>query len=200
MVPLDLLLHPAVVLAGALSGVTPPPVVTWAELAAEPECHLGAPRLVFVQHRAPLEPWEPFLTRFSPERYAGLSAWADEQLPWLEDDYLAPAARLFVRRGTRLDRVLARCQPHERLALRVVVRSAHLGRPWVEVLGAQRSRAFVPEGSVLHAEKALELMGRGALDLARDQLARALAAPLPAHARGELEALVSRCEASAPRR
>jgi hypothetical protein len=196
VIPLELLLRPCAPYLAALAAAPAPEAVTWAQLADAPECLLGEQRIVFVQSQAALEPWEPYLTRFSPERYAGLAAWSDEQLPWIEDDYRAPAASVFVRRATRLERFLASCHPHERLALRVVVRTAHLGRPWVEVLGVQRARRTVPEGTVLHAEKALELMARGSWDLAQDQLGRALAAPLPAHARGELEELARRCEAA----
>lgn len=169
---------------------------TWEELASAPERHVGRPVLLFVQHRGVLEEWEPYMTRFSPGRYRAFRAWSDEQLPWLEPDYRAPSATLFVERGARLDRVLSRAAVHDRLALAVVVRSAHLGRPWVEVVGAQRARHTVPEGSVLHAERALELIERGAFDLAREQVGRALAAPLPAHTRGELEEIARRCEAA----
>jgi hypothetical protein len=53
-----------------------------------------------------------------------------------------------------------------------------------------------PISRTLVLRKALELMARGSWDLAQDQLGRALAAPLPAHARGELEELARRCEAA----
>lgn len=194
---MDVILSAA--LAFALSTVRPAvlaqplPEVTWEELTQNPESHLGRAELLHLQFHSPLAPWEPYQTRFAPEGFAGIACWADEQLLWDAAEYEAPAARAFVRRGGALERRLARLRPHDRVALRVVVRSAQLGRPWVEVVGLQRSPQTVPEGSVLHAVKALELMERGAYGLAADQLDRALAAPLPRHAALVLEELRTGC-------
>jgi len=74
------------------------------------------------------------------------------------------------------------------------------GRPWIEVVSARRTREYVPEGTVLHAAQAEEFLEREAWPLALDQLDRALAAPLPAHARVRLEAVkadLARLEAEA---
>jgi len=179
----------------------PPPVVSWSALVEAPERHVGTPVRLFLQQHSAVPTWEPFLTRFAPERYVALQGWSDEQILWDETSYDAPQMRVFVPRGGRLERLAARLRPHERLALVGVVRSAHLGRPWFEVLGFQRTRESVPEGTVLHAVKALELMERAAWSLAREQLDRALLAPLTEPARASIVALREHCdERLAPRR
>ena len=170
------------------------PLVSWEEYTARPDLALGELRRMVVQYAEPIDEWEPYLTRYSPEAYLSLRAWTDSQELWFRADYDAPAARLFVRRGTRAATLVQELEPHDRIVVACVVHDQFLGRPWVEIVSARRMHEYVPEGSVLHAVKGLEFLDRGVFDLARDQFARALAAPLPAPAREALERLVGRCE------
>lgn len=176
------------------------PRTTWKEIAARPDLHYGRLTRLVVQHRSLETDWEPFLTRFDPSSYLAVRAWADEQQPWIRVDYERPVARLFVRRGTRAARLFAEARPHDRIVVACEVKALLLGLPWIEVVCARRMRKYIPEGSVLHAARALEFVERQAWPLAQDQLDRALAAPLPVFARGKLEILkreVDRLEALA---
>lgn len=170
------------------------PTVQWEELVEVPDGRLGETVQVHVQACSHPETWEPFLTRFSPEEYVCLRAWSDAQLPWLPDQYHAPRAVVFARRDSPWAELLGEAAPHERLALAVVPRAFQAGHLWVEVVGGQRSRRQLTEGAVLHVEKALTLLEREAPELARGQLERALAAPLPVHAVEAVRALVARCD------
>ena len=172
-----------------------PEVAAWNQLVEAPEAHLDRPVRLFLQLHSVEEDWECYQTRFAPERWIALRAWTDEQHLWDAAEFGRPEALVFVRRGGRLARLVGRLAPHDRLAIAGVVRTAHLGRPWLEVRGFQRARRTVPEGTVLHASKALELMERKAWELAAEQLERALAAPLPAPSAEELRTFVARCEA-----
>lgn len=172
-----------------------PEVEPWTQLVEAPEAHLARPVRLFLQFHSVERDQECYQTRFAPERWLALRAWTDEQQLWDPAEYDRPEALVFVRRGGRLARLVGRLAPHDRLAIAGVVRTAHLGRPWFEVRGFQRARRTVPEGTVLHASKALELMERKAWELAAEQLERALAAPLPAPAAAELRTFVARCEA-----
>ncbi len=187
---LHILLTPIPLAAGAPSL----PLVTWEELSARPDLALGTLQRMVVQYADPIDDWEPYLTRYSPEAYLSLRAWTDSQELWFRADYDAPAARLFVRRGTRAAALVADLEPHDRIVVACTVHDQFLGRPWVEIVSARRMHEYVPEGSVLHAVNGMEFLDRGILDLARDQFARALAAPLPVHAREALERLVARCD------
>jgi hypothetical protein len=170
------------------------PVVAWEDLASVPDGHLGEVVQLRIQAHSRPQTWEPFLTRFSPDDYVCLRAWSDAQLPWVEEHYHAPQVIVFARRGSPSAEVLAGARPHERLAIGCVPRAFQAGHLWIEVVGACRTRRQLPEGSVLHVEKALELLGREAPALARQQLERALAAPLPRHAAAVIDALVVRCD------
>lgn len=167
----------------------------YAQLRAHRGDHLGHERVLVVQLAAPIESWEPYLTRFGPECFVAHQAWADEQFPWIEADFRSPAVRLFTRRGSEVAAVLAAGERHQRFALRVVLREVLAGRCWIEVLEATRLPEEIGEGSLLHAAEALRQERAGAFALAADQARRALAAPLPAHARAALEALDRRCRA-----
>lgn len=171
------------------------PLVSWEEVSAQPGRELGRlSRMRLQVHSVEEGPWEPYFTRFSAEAYVAVRAWSDVQLPWVREDHDAPRALVFARRGTRAARALSGAAPHDRVVVACVPRAWFAGRPWIEVVAVRRTREYVPEGSVLHAVKALELLGRNDHELARDQLGRALAAPLPAHAREALEALVEACD------
>lgn len=171
-----------------------PPVVAWEDLAQVPDGHVGELVQLRVQAHSRPETWEPFLTRFSPDGYVCLRAWSDAQLPWIEEHYRAPQVVLFARRDTPWARVLEGATPHQRLAVGCIPRAFQAGHLWIEVVGACRTRQQLTEGAVLHVERALDLLDREAPALAREQLQRALAAPLPDHAVQAIRSLCDRCE------
>ncbi len=172
------------------------PTTAWEDLATVPDGRLGELVQIHVQAHSRPTTWEPFLTRFSPTEYVCLKAWSDAQMPWVEEHYENPQVIVFARKGSPEARRLADADPHTRLVLAVIPRAFQAGMVWIEVIGAQPTRKQVTEGTVLHVEKALDLVGRDAPGLARDQLVRALAAPLPDHARRAIAVLVARCDRS----
>ncbi|MEM7516314.1 MAG: hypothetical protein AAF368_05245, partial [Planctomycetota bacterium] len=70
-------------------------------IKSDPSTHLGRTlRLPFSFAEREEEPWNPYLTRFSPREFRAIRGWSDQQFPWLEEDWDAPRVQLFVRRGT----------------------------------------------------------------------------------------------------
>jgi hypothetical protein len=166
-----------------------PPVAeatTLEALRAHPARWLGREVELVLQLRAENAPCDPLRTRFSPSSWRGFSAWSDAQLPWERAAWDDPARRLFVRRGGALAAYFDRVRPHDRLRVRAVVREVLLGEPWIEVLTATRLESAIGEGAILHATRARRFQEEGKHDLALEQLERALASPLPDHARAEL--------------
>jgi len=170
-----------------------PPIVPFAEIAAEPESFLGAEVRLLFQYHSERKSWNPYMTGFAPGLFRSLDGWTDEQRLWIQSDFDAPAARVFVRRGSKADAALRDVLVHQRWTLAGIVREEFLGRPWIEITHAYRMREHVPEGSVLHVIRAFELIDRKVFNLARDEFTRALAAPLPAHVARELEAWRAHC-------
>lgn len=172
-----------------------PETIAWEDLVAVPDAQLGELVQMHVQAHSQPQTWEPFLTRFSPEEYVCLRAWSDQQMPWVEEHFDEPQVVVFARRGSRQAERLLAADPHERLALGCTVRAHQAGMVWIEVLGACTTREQITEGAVLHVEKAIELLERDAPQMAREQLARALTAPLPQHARKDIEVILEQCDA-----
>lgn len=159
-----------------------------------PERRLGETLTVVVQFREEVEDWNPFLSRFTPEDHRCVEVWGDEQWLWIAEEYGAPMARLHVRRGTMAEAVLSTAKPHDRLELDVVVRELLAGSPWIEVTHAVRTDEQTPEGTVLHAIRALDLIDREAWRLAISELDRALGPELPGHVHRELQAIRTTCQ------
>jgi len=181
--------------------VAPPvPTLPHALVAERPASLVGREVQLVFQFHSLEETWNPFVTRFAPRRWLAVRGWADEQLPWVEADYGHRPVRVFVARGTFLEDFFRLGQRHERIAATCVVREVFAGRPWIEVLAAEATPESIPEGTVLHAERALEVEAHGAWGLALGELERALAAPLPAHARRELLEVQRRCREARDKR
>ncbi|MEM9383329.1 MAG: hypothetical protein AAGB93_25530, partial [Planctomycetota bacterium] len=175
--------HGAPIEAGAS---VQPLAIPAAALVAKPELCLGERRSVVVQFQAEAADWNPFLTRFDPGAFRCFRVWDDEQLLWIREEYDAPAARFFALEGSAVARTLARAKAHDRLELEVVVREFTAGRAWIEVLSARWTEQQTPEGTVLHAIRALDLIEREGWTLAASELERALRPDVPDHVRESL--------------
>jgi hypothetical protein len=170
-----------------------PDLVPFEQLVAKPGAYLGKTVSTYVQFHSELETWEAGMTRFLPSRYVGCQVWSDDQLPWRHEDYLAPAGLLYLSRDSAEMADFARAEPHQRWLVRCTVRELFGGQTWIDVDRIIPSRHSIPEGTVLHAIRAGQLVDRHAWSLASGELERALVAPLPAHATSVLEATLQAC-------
>ncbi len=169
------------------------PSESWDEVVREPVGFLGRTVRFVVQFHSLDERWNPYVTRFGPRDYVALNGWTDEQRLWIRSEYDDPVVRIFVRRDGGLAALFAGLEGHERVAVTCVVRELFAGRPWAEVVEATKLAEYVPEGSVLHAIRALDFMALELFELAAGQVDRALDAPVPERVRAELEGWRERC-------
>jgi hypothetical protein len=174
------------------------PPIAWAELAKAPSRFHGEELRLRVQFHSLPARWLAGPTRFGPGDFACVSAWSDEQWPWIEAEFGAPLVRAFVRRGGALERTFATARAHQRFELRGIVREVWRDRAWIEIVAAEPLAEEIGEASVIHAARALALMAEESWILARSELEQALNAPLPAEARVELERLRLECEQREP--
>tara|TARA_R110002126_G_scaffold75749_5_gene189040 strand:- start:7497 stop:8219 length:723 start_codon:yes stop_codon:yes gene_type:complete len=170
-----------------------PELVPFEQLVAKPDVYLGRTVSTYVQLHSELETWDAGMTRFLPSHFAGCRVWSDGQLPWRQEDYVAPAGILFLRRDSAEMRDFVRAVPHQRWLVRCTVRELFGGETWIEIDRIIPARRSIPEGTVLHAIRAAQLVDRHAWSLASGELERALAAPLPEHASVVLEATLQAC-------
>lgn len=166
-----------------------PEYVSLVELAREPQEHLGRSVRVRFQVESVPASWNPYLTRFGSHDWLGLRVWADEQFLWEREAWENPAARVFARRGSIADEVLRDAPRMARFEALAHVRQVFLGEPWLEVELVQRITSSIGEGSVLHAERALEHLEKEQWRNALDNFDRALVGQMPEVARAELRRL-----------
>ncbi|MDB2576695.1 hypothetical protein N9Z54_05760 [Planctomycetota bacterium] len=171
------------------------PMASVLDLGQRPELRLGEPQRVVAQVCRETDDWSAFLTRFDPAAFRAFEFWADEQFLWIKEEFDAPQARLFARRGSLAAAAIAAANSNDRLELEVVVREMHAGRAWIEVTQARWTEEQTPAGTLLHAIRALELMERDGWVLASSQFDRALAPNLPPLVRAELTRLKAECAA-----
>jgi hypothetical protein len=171
------------------------PQAAWSEILLKPEAFLGRTVRLVVQFHSLEERWNPYVTRFGPSEYVALTGWTDEQRPWIRAEYDAPAVHLFVPRDGALGRLVQELEIHERIEVICVAEELFAGRPWVAAVGITKLAEYVPEGTILHAIRAVEFIEEELFELAAGELGRALDAPVPEHVRAELEATRERCTA-----
>lgn len=170
-----------------------PPLVAWRDVASNPCRWLGRKLRLRLQYESELADWQPYLTRFGRGQFDALRAWSDEQFPWIEGDFSTPQARVFVRKGSPAQHALVGAKTYMRCEFVAVVREVFLETPWIEVIEVRPMLDCITEATVIHAARALDLMDRGAWDLALLELDVALGAPAPDSALLELERLRDEC-------
>ncbi len=186
----------------------PPSQVAFEDLTATPELWLGETVQTVVQVRgASAERWEGFLSGLSPRTHVALDVWSDTQLLWDAEDFHAPAGRLYVpvsvlvgealRSLQRPTGVPATFERHTRALVTVRVVAYTAGRGWLEVQRIEPTAEQVPEGTVLHAIRGLDLVRQGVTTLAVSELEKALRPRLPQHIRAALEAELQRARSGA---
>ena len=170
------------------------PLVGLHQVFADPLAYLGRRvRVVFQVHSTPAQ-WNPFLTRFGTAGWVAVNTWAEHQFLWDVREYERPLGLLFAPRDSAAHAALAQAGEFSRFEATIRVDQVFLGRPWVSILELVRLRAETGRGTILHATRALDLMGSGEWRLAIDDLTRASVEDLPPAAQAELDRLRAYCE------
>jgi hypothetical protein len=174
--------------------------VSLSEVYAKPGAHLGATRKLRFQFQGQVHGWNPYMTRFGPAEWSAFEVWGDELLLWERVAFENHQAGLFARKGSEAERVLSRARMYQRFEVRARVSEVFLGQPWIEILDVRPLEEMVGEGTLLHAQRALELLQEKSYVLAREQFQRAMVPNLPEHARLALERLADHCESQSASR
>jgi len=166
------------------------PTVSLDDAFHRPTRHLGARVRTTVQLDREITDWNAFSTRFTPEAYRCFRVWSDDQRLWDADAFHSPVGRVFVSKGSDAERGLLKADRFQRFILHADVRQVLIGQPWLEVKHAFRSWETVGEGTLLHATRGLDLLERGAVEMARKEFERALTPRLPEAIRLQLQAWI----------
>ena len=163
------------------------------EIWRHPSRYVGKQVTLVLQVHSEPESWNPYLTRFTPGAYACVRGWSDTQRPWIEDEFRAPRARVFARRGSASAWALEGAERYKRYELNCEVVAVFGDTPWLEVVGVKPLVRQLGDGAVLHAQRAVQLMGKALWEGATVELDRALQGALPEPAREELTRLRDVC-------
>jgi len=174
-------------MAAAPSTADEPIVRELSDALRAPSRTVHAPLEFNVVVRAVDRPFESYLTLFDPSDWACLEAWSDDLFLWRPEHFARSSPCLFVRRDSPAARMLAERRPYERLVVTGLVRQVFAGRPWIEVRDVRLAPESLTEPTIFHAARAIELFEQGRADLGESEMERALAAPMPARQRLELE-------------
>lgn len=167
----------------------PERVATLESLHHDPQAALGQLVRLRFQFDAEVARWNPYLTRFGSGEYRAFRVWSDGQFLWEKDQWDAPLAQLYVRRGGVAERALAGAPQLARFEAIGRVRQVLLGRPWIELEQVRRIGDEISESTLLHASRAVLAMEDTHWAMAREHLERALVGSMPPAAREELNAL-----------
>ena len=172
------------------------PTVDLSKLREDKSLWLGKEIRFTLQLEAELETWRAWVTRFGVEDYQAYSVWADSAFLWNLEDFHNTTPHIFARRGSLPQQKLARRARYERFEVRAVVRSIFLDEPWIELLEVRSLKQRMSQGTVIHGERAVKLMGENHYDLALGELERARAGRLSKVADAELARLEEQCRAN----
>lgn len=174
---------------------TLPPIEQLSDLRRLPSRALGVPFHLTAVVNGVGGPWEPYFTRFDAANWTRVALWSDEARLWEPGPFADPVRHVFARRGSAAERRLRELAPYARIEIRGVVREVAAGEPWIEIWSVRDAGPGLTEAAVFHAARALRLEAQGPLPLARSELDKALAAPLPDHHRAALVEVAERLTA-----
>ncbi len=167
--------------------------VSLGEIQRSPARYLGEKVRFRLQFSRELERFDPFFSRFGPRSWAAVEAWPDESLLWDPEAFERRCSHLFVRRGRSPHEHFAAARRYRRFEVQGIVREIFHGEPWIEVRSVRALGNAVGEGTILHVVRAQGFLAEGRPDRARQQLERALAAPMPPQARRAIQSLLDGC-------
>lgn len=185
MNPLKLALTSLCTLFLLSAGFAPQPTPL-ADLIKDPAHWRGETVSFTLQFDSEMGTWNPWMTRFSPTKYLGFSAWSDQQQLWKEADFKAPQRRLFAVKNSAVAKALGGAPTYRRFEVTAVVRSIFNDQIWIEILAAKPLDHAIGAGTLVHAGRAMVLANEGHSASAIEQYNRALAAPMPKHMQAAL--------------
>jgi len=159
------------------------------ELLADPQAALGRRVRLRFQLREECVRWNPFVTRFGEADYRAFDVWSDRQFLWEEQQWNAPLARLFVRRGSPPEQALSPARRLARFEAVVEARQLFLGQPWLEIESVRRIEDELGEGTLLLATRGREAADQARWAVAREAFEQALLGAMPPALREELRRL-----------
>jgi hypothetical protein len=127
-----------------------PKQVTLAKVLEDPSAFLGVPVEMTIQFHETTKFFNPFFTRFTPERYVNFAAWGDEAALWMPEDFAASHPLFFVNKGGPDAQKVLGLAPFTRLRVTALTLSTFKGQAWIEILKIKVERKALSRTSLGH--------------------------------------------------
>jgi len=135
----------AVLLAGTVTLMASPAQGSWWDLLGkketvsltkvleDPEAFKAVEVEFVIQFHETTGFFNPFFTRFTPERYVNFAAWGDGQALWMPEDFAASHPLFFVEKGTPMAKAILHAAPFTRFRVTGRVESTFMDRAWIAI-------------------------------------------------------------------
>lgn len=94
--------------------------------------------------------YNPYFTRFVPERFVNFSAWGVEQAIWERDQFNDDFPYLFVAKASPMLPKFMEMKRFDRVRFVGVVRDTFRGEPWIEVISITPIPGKITEKALIH--------------------------------------------------
>jgi hypothetical protein len=94
--------------------------------------------------------YNPYFTRFVPERYLNFAAWGDEQEIWKVEEYSRDFPFLFVAKKARNLSDFLKLKRFDRVQVIGEIKDIFKGKPWIELYSIKPLDGKITEKSLVH--------------------------------------------------
>ncbi len=148
-------------------------------LQQNPDSYLGNCFQLTVTLDEEREIENPYFTRFHADRFVCFAVRGASKPLWENEVYFNESRQFFLAKDSRYLSSLRGAKKHERVKLTVIVRDCFRNLPWIEIIGANLTGEWTPEGSLIAVARGRKLYKENQFSLAAEELQKALVDPLP---------------------
>ena len=94
--------------------------------------------------------YNPYFTRFVPERFVNFSAWDDQQKIWNANEYRADFPFLFVSKSNANLTEFVELKRFDRMRVVGTIRDTFKGNPWIEIHSMTPLEGKLTEKALVH--------------------------------------------------
>lgn len=124
--------------------------VTLSQLMKTPESFRAVPCEFTLTFHQFTQVYNPYFTRFVPERFLNFAAWGDEQEIWKVEEYSRDFPFLFVSKGAKNLTDFLKLERFDRVQVVGEIKDIFKGKPWIELYSVKPLDGKITEKSLVH--------------------------------------------------
>ncbi|MFW5882688.1 MAG: tetratricopeptide repeat protein [Planctomycetota bacterium] len=138
--------------------------------------------------------FDPYHTRFTPERSINMVVWDDQAAIWKPTVRSKPVVTLYYDKNRKGAKAVSSLDKYTVITVIGQVQSSFRGQPWIDCHSLERAKVVgtFTDNAVYHLEQGLALAEAGEHELADENLRRALSEDLPLYAQAAVHRMRGR--------